>query len=251
MGSSEREPAVGKGLPAGVVAVTVDVALLTVHQHRFSILLVLRSEPPWRGRWALPGSFVAEDEDLDAAARRTLEQETGIERLPDGVLLEQLRSYGGPRRDPRGRVISVAYVAFAANLPVPRAGRRVADARFVPVGDQPLPLAFDHARIVGDAVDRARSKIEYSTLATAFLPEPFSISELRAVYEEVWGLSLDHSNFRRKVLGVEGFLLPAGGARPSRPRGGRPGLLYRRGPCTQLWPPLRRGDPDTGAPVGP
>lgn len=226
------------------VAVTVDVALLTLHEGRFSILLILRSEPPWQGRWALPGSFVGVDEDLDAAARRTLEQETAIERLPPGVHLEQLRSYGAPDRDPRGRVISVAYAAFVANLPAASPGPRVATVRFHPVGVDPaLPLAFDHGSIIGDAVERARSRLEYTALATSFLREPFSLSELRAVYEEVWGFALDQSNFRRKVLRVDGFLTHAGMAAQRSRRGGRPAELYGHGPRTRLWPPLRRGGP--------
>lgn len=244
MRSTTREPATTTDGTARPVAITVDVALLTIHERRFSILLVRRPEPPWRDHWALPGAFVRVDEDLDDAAVRTLEEETGIGRLPRGVHLEQLRSYGAPGRDPRGRVISVAYVAFTANLPDPRRARGGETARLHPVrelADPRPPLAFDHAAIVDDAVERARLKIEYSALATTFVREPFSLSELRAIYEEVWGFTLDPSNFRRKVLRVNGFLNPAGEAPPG-PGGGRPARLYRPGPRTALWPPLRRGD---------
>jgi 8-oxo-dGTP diphosphatase len=236
------------------VAVTVDVVLLTVRQGRFSVLLVRRKRHPFQGCWALPGGFVEPDEDLHEAAGRELAEETGLSDLPSGMHLEQLRTYGTPDRDPRMRVISVAYVAFAPDLPPPRAGDDADIARFWPVAqlspqerrisEQDTPeLAFDHARIIADGVERARSKIEYTPLAAAFLEEPFTLSELRAIYEEVWGVPQDPSNFRRKVLSREGFVTPVGEIGPSR--GGRPGDLYRRGDATLLWPPLRRHEPET------
>jgi len=138
---------------------------------------------------ALPGSFVRQDENLDAAAVRTLEQRPGSSSCPAASAWGQLQSYGAPGRDPRGRVISVAYVAFGANLAAPRPRRGVQAARFWPVRDlgaDPMTaLAFDHMTIVRAAVERTRSKIEYTALATTFLSEPFSLSELRTVYEEI------------------------------------------------------------------
>jgi 8-oxo-dGTP diphosphatase len=231
------------------VAVTVDVVLLTVRQGRFSILLVRRARHPALGWWALPGGFVKPEEDIDDAARRELAEETGLAELPQSMHLEQLRTYGDPRRDPRMRVISVAYLAFAPDLPAPRAGSDADLARFWPVGElgtQEGPqLPFDQGEIIADGVERARSKIEYTPLAAAFLEEPFTLSELRAIYEEVWGVHQDPSNFRRKVLRLDGFVTPVGEIAPPRgAQGGRPAELYRRGPARQLWPPLRRHEPD-------
>jgi len=231
------------------VGVTVDVVLLTVRQGRFSVLLVRRARHPERGRWALPGGFVEIEEDLDDAARRELAEETGLAELPAAMHLEQLRTYGTPGRDPRMRVISVAYVAFAPDVPPPTAGSDADLARFWPASqlesrDGP-ELAFDHARIIADGVERARAKIEYTPLAAAFLEEPFTLSELRAIYEEVWGIPQDPSNFRRKVLRLDGFVAPVGEIAPPRgAQGGRPAELYRRGPAHLLWPPLRRHEPE-------
>lgn len=236
-----------RGFPP--VGATVDVVLLTVRQGKFSVLLVRRARHPERGRWALPGGFVEAEEDLDDAALRELAEETGVSELPPSMHLEQLRTYGTPGRDPRMRVISVAYVAFTPDVPAPTAGSDADLARFWPVSqlgvrDGPQ-LAFDHARIIADGVERARAKIEYTPLAAAFLEEPFTLSELRAIYEEVWGLPQDPSNFRRKVLRLEGFVTPVGEIAPSRgAQGGRPAELYRRGPARLLWPPLRRHEPE-------
>jgi 8-oxo-dGTP diphosphatase len=227
-------------------AVTVDIVLLTVRQGRFSVLLVRRSDHPFKNFWALPGGFVRREEDIDAAANRELAEETTLR-----VHLEQLKTYGRYDRDPRMRVISAAYVAFAPNLERPAAsvGADVDWARFWPVAaleaEEGPTLAFDHGQIIAEGVERARSKIEYTTLATAFLDEPFTLSELRAIYEEVWGVRQDPSNFRRKVLRQKGFVVPVGESAPPRgAQGGRPAELYRRGGATLLWPPLRRHEPD-------
>jgi 8-oxo-dGTP diphosphatase len=136
-------------------------------------------------------------------------------------------------------------VAFAPDLPAPRAGSDAELARFWPVrelgGPEGPELAFDHARIISDGVERARAKIEYTPLAAAFLEEPFTLSDLRSIYEEVWGTAQDPSNFRRKVLRLEGFAVPVGESTPPKgAQGGRPADLYRRGPARLLWPPLRR-----------
>src|SRR5579859_726740 len=233
------------------LAATVDVVVLTVRSGRFSVLLVRRSGHPEKGSWALPGGFVDPGEDLGQAAVRELEEETGLSRLPAGTHLEQLRTYGRPDRDPRMRVISIAYVAFAPDLPTPRAGSDADRAQFWPVsqlGAPPRPrLAFDHAEILADGIERARAKIEYTPLATAFLAEPFTLSDLRAIYEEVWGVPQDPSNFRRKVLRQEGFVVPQGeSSGPRGSQGGRPADLYRRGSARVLWPPLRRLEPEDG-----
>ncbi|MCX2950461.1 NUDIX hydrolase [Lentzea sp. NEAU-D7] len=214
-------------------AVTVDLVVLTVRADALCALLVRRGEAPFRGRWALPGGFVQVSESVDAAAGRELAEETGV----SGLFLEQLATYGEPRRDPRMRVVSVAYLALAPDLPVPVAGTDAASAAWVPVSEV-SSLAFDHSRILSDGVERARAKLEYTGLGTEFCGAEFTVAELRRVYEIVWGVGLDPRNFHRKVTGVEGFLVPTGGS-TSRD-GGRPAALYRRGDVGVLNPPLVR-----------
>ncbi|MDT3438838.1 MULTISPECIES: NUDIX domain-containing protein [unclassified Pseudofrankia] len=221
-------------------SVTVDVVLLTLRAGRLCVLVILRDEPPFQDYWALPGGFVGADEDLDSSARRQLAEETGVTTAGH---LEQLYTYGDPGRDPRARVVSVAYLALLPNLPQPEPGRRGQQARWWPVEDLDSPegptLAFDHPRIVADGVERARSKLEYTPMAAAFCEEPFTLADLRRVYEAAWGVSLDPPNFRRKVLSTPDFVVPVGAV--SSPRGGgRPAQLYRRGSATALYPPLLR-----------
>ena len=218
------------------VAVTVDIVLLTIRNGRLSVLLVERGGYPYRGEWALPGGFVERDEDADAAAVRELAEETGLSDFPGH--LEQLRTYTDPDRDPRMRVVSIAYVGFIPDLPRPSAGSDATSARWWAVEDCG-DLAFDHARIVADGVERARAKLEYTSLAASFLEEPFTLSELRRVYEAVWDVELHVGNFRRKVLSTDGFVTAAG--RKSQPvTGGRPAELYRRGPAVTLHPAMLR-----------
>ena len=222
------------------IAVTVDVALLTICSGRFSVLLVERGNHPYKSYWALPGGFVEPDEDLQAAARRELAEETGVR---DDIHLEQLCSYGTPGRDPRGRTVSVAYLGMSPEVSNPVGGSDAAHARFWPVvevgsGDGPQ-LAFDHDVIVADAVERARSKLEYTPLATAFCEEQFTLADLRRIYEAVWDVQLDAPNFRRKVLSTHSFVEPLGDtALP--PGGGRPARLYRRGDARLLHPAMLR-----------
>jgi 8-oxo-dGTP diphosphatase len=228
----------GGGVRGAGVAVTVDLAVLSVRDDALSIVMIERGTEPHLGSLALPGGYVEADEDLDGAAARELAEETGLDAA--GLHLEQLRAYGDPARDPRGRVVTICYLALMPDLPLPVAGGDAAAARWMPVDDvldEGTPVAFDHRRIVRDAVERARTMLEHSTLGAAFCADPFAISDLRRVYEIVWGRRLDPGNFSRKVTGVDGFLIPTG----ERSRdGGRPAALYRRGPATVLSPPLLR-----------
>jgi 8-oxo-dGTP diphosphatase len=216
------------------VRITADLVILTVRDDRLNVLLVERANEPYQGRSALPGGFLRDDETLDDAARRELAEETALgERLH----LEQVGAYSAPDRDPRGRVVTVAYLAIAPSLPVPTAGSDARTARWSPVEEVP-PLAFDHDEILADALERARSKLENTTLATAFCADTFTIGELRRVYEVVWGTPLDPRNFNRKVTSTDGFVVPTGETRS--PETGRPAVLYRRGPATTLHPAILR-----------
>jgi 8-oxo-dGTP diphosphatase len=235
-GSSYPPPMSGEQLPPSF-SLAVDVVILTIRDSRLTVLLIERGVQPYQGQLALPGGFVLPDEDLDDAAARELGEETNIA----GLHLEQVRTYGTPQRDPRGRVASVAYLAIAPDLPVPVAGTDAAAARWVPVNDAPQ-LAFDHNTILRDALDRARSKLEYSPLAAAFCHDPFTISDLRTVYQAVWNVHLDPRNFSRKVLGTDGFIVPTGNRRQATT--GRPATLYRRGNATLLYPPMLRPTDD-------
>ena len=221
-------------MPQATVA--VDLVILTVRDDTLQALAIRRGIPPFKGRWALPGGFVLPDEDLDSAARRELHEETGLDGMRGH--LEQLATYGTPGRDPRGRVVSVAYLALAPDLPVPSAGSDAAAATWRPVVDLYDGLAFDHGRILHDGVDRARAKLEYTPLATAFCADTFTIAELRRIYEAVWGAELDPRNFHRKVTSTAGFV-EATGDSTTRDRG-RPAQLFRAGAAGALHPPLMR-----------
>jgi 8-oxo-dGTP diphosphatase len=218
-------------------AVTVDLVVLTLTGEELCALVVRRGVSPYLGEWALPGGFVRADEDLSDAARRELAEETGL--APGTVHIEQLAGYGAPDRDPRMRVVTVAYLALAPDLPTPRAGTDAAEARWAPVRALATErLAFDHDRILADGLERARAKLEYSPLATAFCPPEFTVAELRRVYELVWDTRLDPRNFHRKVTGADGLLEPTG--RTTTRDGGRPAQLYRRGKAELLYPPMLR-----------
>jgi 8-oxo-dGTP diphosphatase len=218
--------------------VTVDLVILTIRRAALCALLIRRGVPPFEGAHALPGGFVLPAEDLSEAAARELSEETGL----PGTLghLEQLGTYGSPSRDPRGRVVTVAYLALLPDAPALVPGSDAADAEWLPVADLP-PLAFDHAEILSDGVERARAKLEYSPLATAFCPPEFTIADLREVYEAVWSAPLDPRNFHRKATSTPGFVTPTG--RSTTGERGRPAQLFRRGPATFLHPPLLRATP--------
>ncbi len=222
-------------------AVTVDIVLLVVDDE-LQVLLVERGSEPFRGVLALPGGFVLPDESLDAAAARELLEETGLggAELPD-VHLEQLATFGASDRDPRMRVVSVAYLALSPTRPVPTAGTDAAAARWLPVEEALAgSLAFDHAAILEAGVERARSKLEYTTLGATLAGPEFTLGELQHVYEALWGHPLERANFRRKVLSTPSFVSPTGRRRQGR-GGGAPAATYRAAGGHALIPPIVRG----------
>ena len=229
------------------VLLTVDLVIVTLRSSALHVLLIRRGIEPYKGRWALPGGFIADSgEDVLDAARRELREEAGLDA--DNLHLEQLGAYARPDRDPRGRIVSIAYLAIAPGLPEPEAGTDASAAAWHPVEEftsGSSPLAFDHLRILGDGLERARSKLEHTALATAFCGETFTLTELQRVYEAVWGLELDPRNFYRKVQAVPGFLTAVGPDR--RPTKGRPARLFRAGPLRVLRPPMMRPLPLTGS----
>lgn len=198
-------------------SVTVDVVIFTLLNGELHVLLVLRRRWPYEGYWAIPGGFINMDESLDQAARRELEEETGVQ----DVYLEQLYTFGEPQRDPRTRVISVAYIAIVpADDHELHVSDESSDVRWFPVRTRPAQLAFDHDLILNYALSRLRSKLEYTTLAFQLLPEVFSILELKDIYEQILGEKLDKGNFYRKIkeAGIleETSLLREGRGRPTR-----------------------------------
>jgi 8-oxo-dGTP diphosphatase len=210
-------------------AVTVDVVILTMSEGALHVLLVRRGEAPFEGMWAIPGGFKRPVETLDEAAKRELSEETGVDAAS---LLAQFGAYGDPGRDPRMNVVTVGYIAVLRDVGAIVAGSDAADAALVPVSDvlnEKLELAFDHHRILRDAIERVRVELEVSGIATAFVGTTFTMAELRAVYEAIWGVQLDAANFRRSLVAEEGWVVPTGRRARPGPGGGRPAELYRAG----------------------
>ena len=201
-------------------ALSVDNVIFAWHSGRsLQVLLIRRGLEPYLGHWALPGGFVNMEEDLETAARRELEEETGLR----DIFMEQLYTFGSPGRDPRTRVVSVAYFALV-NLPK-HPVRAASDAREVgwfPVEELP-PLAFDHAEIVGMAIGRLRAKVRYQPIGFELLPEDFSLTQLQELYEVVLGVPLNKRNFRARILKTG--VLEQSGRQESVSH--RPAKLYR------------------------
>lgn len=220
------------------VTITADIVILTIRDGRLSVLLVERANEPFAGRLALPGGFLRGSESLDETAARELAEETGMD--PALLHLQQVGVYSAPDRDPRDpRVVTCAYLAIAPGLPFPVAGSDARAARWMPVAEaEEAGLAFDHDQILRDAVELARDRLQFTTVAAAFCGDEFTIGELRAVYEAVWGVLLDKPNFHRKVTDADGFVVRTEGKRTTL--NGRPAVLYRSGPATTLTPPMMR-----------
>lgn len=198
-------------------SVTVDVVIFTLISQELHVLLVQRRRWPFEGFWAIPGGFINMDESLEAAARRELAEETGLH----DVYLEQLYTFGDVGRDPRTRVISVAYIALVrADTQKIQVSDESTDVRWFPVSELPEALAFDHEQVLAYAISRLRSKLEYTTLAFQLLPEVFAILELKHIYEQILGEKLDKGNFYRKIkeanLLEETPLTREGRGRPTR-----------------------------------
>jgi 8-oxo-dGTP diphosphatase len=246
--SRKRAESMAPDYPIAYVATDIVVFTIDdseeVEKDRLKVVLVERAENPTG--LALPGGFLKPTEDLDACASRELREEAGIE-LRSGAL-EQLKSYGAPDRDPRhrppkSRVVSVTYWGIIPKLPRLRAGTDAREAKLVAVKrieERKVEFAFeDHRQMVKDALERARGKLEYQTIATRFCEKKFTIPELRRVYETIWGYELDPGNFQRKVLGAAGFLKETDDE-PRRGERGRPARIYTAGRSKRIDPPILR-----------
>jgi 8-oxo-dGTP diphosphatase len=221
-------------------AVTVDVVILTMSEGMLHAVLVCRGEAPFEGMWAIPGGFKRPNETLDEAARRELAEEAGVDAAS---LLTQFGAYGDPGRDPRMNVVTVGYVAVLRDVGEVAGGSDAAAAALLPVADVlngRIDLAFDHQKIVRDALERVRHELEVSGLATAFVGETFTLAELRAVYEAVWDTELDAANFRRSVVADDRWVIPTGERAQPGPVGGRPAELYRAGEAWENGGPIHR-----------
>ncbi len=197
--------------------VTVDIVLFTIIHDALHVLLIRRKHAPFQNMWAIPGGFVEDNESLDEAALRELNEETGVEK----VYLEQLCTFGDPGRDPRGRTITVAYYALTRPVDV-RADSDAADVQWHSADRLP-ELAFDHDRILATAVQRLRAKLEYTTVGFQLLPKRFTLSELQNLYQTILNRKLDKRNFRKKILSLD-LLRPHEGRRALGAH--RPARLY-------------------------
>lgn len=201
-------------------AVTTDIVIFTVRDAKLNVLLIKRAAEPYKESWALPGGFVRIDEHVDDCAKRELFEEAGL----DNVYLEQLYTFGKPNRDPRERVISVAYYTLTPSEGLAlKAGTDAADAGWYPIEDLP-EVAFDHAEIIETARIRLSAKMEYSTIGLQFMPAEFTLSQLQVVYEQAIGRELDKRNFRKWILSLN--LIEETGKKFAS-GAHRPAMLYR------------------------
>ncbi|MDP2628962.1 MAG: NUDIX domain-containing protein [Nanoarchaeota archaeon] len=180
-------------------SVTADIVIFTIKDNGLKVLLVKRKITPFKGSWALPGGFVRIDESLEDAAKRELEEETGVK----DVYLEQLFSFGDPKRDPRGRVITITYMALvnSENIKL-RATTDVSDAKWFSA-KKTLQLAFDHKKILDYALQRLKWKLEYTTVAFSLLPKKFTMGQVQKIYETVFNKEFDKRNFNKKILSLD------------------------------------------------
>ena len=221
----------GFAAPAGLTALPVVLAPVAGRLH---VLLVRREEEPQAGMWSLPGGFMSPDERPEETAQRKLTEKTGV----GAVYMEQLQTYGDPRRDPRGWIPSVAYLGLidAAVL-----REEESAARWVPVDALP-ELAFDHAEVIADAVERLRGKVWWSNIAVGLLPERFTMPQARRVFEAISGVAYEPSNFRRG-LEQSGLVRPTGAVVKRGP--GRPAALYEFVDRQPAWSTRRSRVPAT------
>lgn len=219
----------GSGHPARQdIKVAVDNCIFTILDEQLHLLLIQMTKAPLHGLWALPGGLIQDDESLDAAAARILEEETGV----TDVYLEQLYTFGDPQRDPFGRVVAVAYVALIHAQGVTlRTMPQYAAVRWWPYAELPARLAYDHSAVAAYAKQRLEWKVTYTNVVWSLLPQKFALSELQKVYEIILGRLLDKRNFRKRILSL-GLVAPVG---EQAMRGAhRPAMLYHfvsRQPC--------------------
>jgi 8-oxo-dGTP diphosphatase len=201
-------------------SVAVDVLIFSIISEKLNILLVKRAAWPCKGQWAIPGGFIKMDESLEEAAMRKLKEETGVK----DVYLEQLYSFGDPKRDPRTRVIAVSYYALISARKIkPIPAGEIEDTKFFPVSSLPS-LAFDHKEIIKFGIERLKNKISYSNIVFGLLPSKFRFSTLQKIYEILLGHELDKRNFRKKIMSF-GLLKATGEKEIDGAH--RPAMLYQ------------------------
>lgn len=227
--------------PRVAAQLTADIVIFTIRSEQLQVLLVRRGQSPHCGELALPGGFVRPGESLEDTAERELREETGLQDAE--IRLEQLHTYSLPGRDPRGMVVSTAFLAVRPNLPEVTGASDASEADWVEVEESLWEanrgLAFDHGEILRRGLEHIRSQLEQTTIATEFCDDLFTITDLRKVYEAVWGYELNAGNFHRKVAETAGFVVKTNKVRRSGP--GKPPTLFRRGPAGILEPPMLRG----------